>query len=106
SDMMWTCLVSGHGVGFQHELGIPEGAHLRDVEPFELHLRGYAVAPERLDEHVEHETEAEDEADERRDANQLRDELPRIAVEQTGDRPRHAVPGAGVVALAVGKQSY
>ena len=46
----------------------------------------------------------EDEAEQRRDANQLRDQLAGVAVEQAGHRAGHAVPGAAVVALAVGEE--
>ena len=38
-------------------------------------------------------------------ADQLRHELAGIAVEQAGDVAGHAVPGAAVVALAVGEQA-
>ena len=44
-------------------------------------------------------------ADQRCHADQLRDQLARIAVEQAGDDTVHAVPGAAVVALAVGEQT-
>src|SRR5438552_10202204 len=101
-DMIDLCLV--YRLRFEHEFRIAERAHFRDVEAFELRLRGHAMAPDRFDERVQHETEREDEADERRDADQLRDELSHVAVVETRHRPHHTVPRAAVVALAVGQE--
>src|SRR5436853_6960267 len=43
-----------HGFGLQLELRIAECAHLRNVEALEFDLRGDAVPPHGLENHVDH----------------------------------------------------
>jgi hypothetical protein len=61
------------------------------------------MAPHGFESRVEDEAERKTEADQTRDANELRDELPGVAVKKASDRTGYAVPGAGVVALPIGK---
>src|SRR5262245_45713101 len=88
----------------ENEFRIPERTHLWNVQSLELDLRGDPVTPNRLDDQVQREAEREHEANQRRHSYQLRDQLSRISVEETGDRAGHAVPCPGIVAPAVGKQ--
>src|SRR5207244_10132440 len=67
----------------QLELGVAERAHLGQVEPLELRVRADALTDEDVDEPVQNVGQREDDAHQRTHADQLGDELARIAVEQT-----------------------
>src|SRR5262245_32642284 len=84
--------VCGDGFLLEHELRIAERAHFRNVEPRQLRLRGHALTPHGVDNHVDRETEREDEPDERGHANQLRHQLPGIAIKEPGDRSTDRAP--------------
>src|SRR5947209_842765 len=87
------------------EFGIAESAHFWQIQTLQLRLGADALANNKIDEEAGHETEAEHKSDERCHTDQLSDELPGIAVEQASDVPVHTVPGASVIALAIGKQA-
>src|SRR5437762_9592694 len=88
------------------ELGIAERAHLGQVEPLELHVGAHALADEDVDDDVEHVREREGHADQRAHADELRQELPRVAVEEARDGAVDAVPAAAVVARPVGEEAH
>src|SRR5689334_4495641 len=97
---------SSDGPGFQLEFGIAELTHLGQVETFQFDLRRDSVTHDQIDDPEDYKTEGEDEANQRHDAEELRHQLAHVAVEQTGDRTIHAVPGAAVIALAVGEEAH
>ena len=45
SDIVSSIYSAHDRFGLEHELGIAEGAHFRNVEPFELDLRRHALTP-------------------------------------------------------------
>src|SRR5581483_9983611 len=99
--------VDGTPAAGRHELEfrIAERAHLGQVEPLELDLGAHPLSHEVLDDRIEDVREREDHADERADTDQLRDELPGVAVEESGDRAVDAVPAAAVIASPVGEEA-
>src|SRR3954463_15881242 len=90
----------------EDELGVPELPDFRNVEPVQLALRRDAVPDGVLEHHVDREAEREDDAEQRGDAHELRRQLARVAVEESGDGTADAVPASAVVARSVREQTY
>ena len=80
-------------------------SHLRKIEAGNFGFDGNALSKDDVENPVQHKAEGEDEADQRRDANDLRHQLAGISIEQSGYGAGNAVPGAAIVAGAVGKQT-
>ena len=70
---------------FQHKLGIPEGAHFRDVEAGELVFGRNALTDQVVNRDIHDVRHREDKADERGDPDELGYQLTGIAVEETAD---------------------
>src|SRR3954453_14540991 len=90
----------------EDELGVPELPDFRNVEAVQLALRGDAVPHGVLEHHVDGEAEREDDPEQRGDAHQLRRQLARVAVEESGDGTAHAVPASAVIARSVREETY
>src|SRR5215471_16256397 len=95
--------VAAHrGPWSEDEVRIREGAHFRNVEPFEFDLCGHAVANQHIDDLEEDEERREDEQRARQRADALCRELARVAIEESLDRPWDAIPTVAI--RAVGEQ--
>src|SRR5882724_4089518 len=104
-DMDWLLRLR-LGLSLQLELRIAESAHFGQVQTLKFGFCRNALANHPVNQEVENETERKDKANERDDTDQLCHQLATIVtVEQAGDRTGDAVPGAAVVALAIGEES-
>ena len=81
----------------EHELGIAERAHFGDVQSGQFVLRGDTLANHVVDDVVRRVGQPKDESHQRAHANQLRDKLARVAVEQSTNRAVDTIPAAAVV---------
>src|SRR5882724_7004041 len=93
-----------HGLRFQNELRIAESAHLRDVQTCEFVLRANPLANYQVNHKVHRIGKTENPAQQCADADQLRDQLAGVSVEQTADRAANAVPAAAIVGSAIREQ--
>src|SRR5919108_5984700 len=94
-----------HPFRLEDEFRIAECTHFRNIQALKLGLRGHAISHDRFDGQSEYEAEREHETDQRRNADELRDQLSGIAIEQSGHRSVHAIPRTRVVAPAVGEEA-
>src|SRR4051794_12472497 len=73
------------GLGSENKLGVAKLSHLRQIESGDFTFRRNALAKHHIEDPVYRVAESEDEADERAYADQLRHQLARVAVEQSGN---------------------
>src|SRR5712691_12145690 len=87
------------------ELRVAHRPHFRQIESFEFRFCAHALTYENVHEEIEDIGDREDNAYECSTADELSHELPRIAVEESGDRSIYSVPTAAVVACPVSEEA-